>query len=99
MVAKAKANLYDSRCPIRRIAASDFRSLISWLYCEHGAQWKQNLFEQDLIPPRARSYPVNKQTNLFELAICMPDDGASMNRDRVQIYKLRRTCCYIGVLV
>ena len=42
MVAKAKSNLYDS--PIRRIAASDFRSLISWLYCEHGAQWKQNIF-------------------------------------------------------
>ena len=79
MVAKAKANLYDSRCPIRRIAASDFRSLISWLYCEHGAQWKQNLFEQvhclvGLILPL-------KQTNLFELAICMPDGRASMNQD------------------
>ena len=83
MVAKAKANLYDSRCPIRRIAASDFRSLISWLYCEHGAQWRQNPFEQDLIRQvketlglclGAQFYPRNKQTNLFELSICLPDE-------------------------
>ena len=76
MVAKTKANLYDSRCPIRRIAESDFRSLISWLYCEHGAQWRQKLFFETLFSFSVLGYDyemVKHTASLGQLSTTPPE--------------------------